>query len=393
MMNVAILASSLIAAATLYIAPFARTRLWQATITPLASIIGSGFLIVGPILIIAFGGWAPIAMAVLCLIAWVFGSAIRFNIKCRDQSTASVRALDGLSEWALAFAYVISVAYYLNLFGSFALSLTSFGTEYHVKALTTAVYLLILFVGMTRGLAGLESMEKAAVGLKLAIISGLIVGLALYFGQTAQDGELTFRQVSTNGWAEITLLLGLIVTVQGFETSRYLGESYTPKEQVSSMRLAQILSSAIYLMYILLLTYVFAPDSLATDETAIIEMMQIVAPVLPFALIVAALAAQFSAAVADMNGAGGLVNELSRKRIPTRFGYAVLVCAGVGITWTADVFEIISYASRAFAIYYAFQCAIAILNARRTGKARLSVFFLLALATALLAVVFGSSVE
>ena len=35
---------------------------WRATVTPLASIIGSGFLVAGPILAHAVGPWAWLAM-------------------------------------------------------------------------------------------------------------------------------------------------------------------------------------------------------------------------------------------------------------------------------------------------------------------------------------------
>ena len=92
-------------------------------------------------------------------------------------------------------------------------------------------------------------------------------------------------------------------------------------------------------------------------------MMAVVAPILPAMLVAAALSAQFSAAIADTSGAGGLVAELTRKRISQRQAYAVLVAAGITLTWSANVFQIISYASRAFALYYAVQSAIAATHA------------------------------
>ncbi len=87
--------------------------------------------------------------------------------------------------------------------------------------------------------------------------------------------------------------------------------------------------------------------------------MAIVAPVLPLLLIVAAISAQFSAAVADTGGSGGLISELTKGRIPVRTGYVVLVVIGLLLTWAMSVFEIISYASRAFAFYYGLQAFIA----------------------------------
>jgi len=121
-------------------------------------------------------------------------------------------------------------------------------------------------------------------------------------------------------------------------------------------------------------------------------MMSHVAPVLPALLVTAALAAQFSAAVADTAGAGGLVSEQSKGRFSPRFSYVLLVVAGLVLTWALDVFAIIAFASRAFAIYYALQAVIAAYEARKTSH-----FWALGwLCLALLAIsmaVFGRSVE
>jgi hypothetical protein len=199
----------------------------------------------------------------------------------------------------------------------------------------------------------------------------------------------------------VTLAFGLIVTVQGFETARYLGDDYDRPTRERAMRWAQILSSVIYLLYIVLIAYVFAPGAVENDETAIIGMMRQVAPVLPFLLVAAALAAQFSAAVADTSGAGGLMTEVTRGKLSPRRAYLILVLAGLALTWVADIYQIISYASRAFALYYALQAAIACRWAwRHLGRADsrwqghwrpLSYAALSALGVAI--VIFGRSLE
>ncbi|MGC9420266.1 MAG: hypothetical protein ACP5EN_14990, partial [Rhodovulum sp.] len=163
---------------------------------------------------------------------------------------------------------------------------------------------------------------------------------------------------------------GLIVTVQGFETSRYLGDEYEAGTRIRTMRAAQLVSAAIYPVYVTLLVVSFAPVEGKITETAIIDVTRAVSPVLPVVLIGAALAAQFSASVADTTGAGGLVAERSGGRIGNRVAYAALGAVGIALTWTADVFSIIAYASRAFAAYYAVESAIAALAARREGDAR-----------------------
>ncbi|GHF33801.1 hypothetical protein [Seohaeicola zhoushanensis] len=354
-------------------------RLWRAAITPLASIIGSGFLVLGPILDASYGWQAPLVMAALCLGAWAFGAAIRANIAhraAREEATPTEVALENAASWVLSFAYVISVAYYLNLFGAFGVRLTPFDSPLNARLLTTAAYAVILAVGWTRGFGALERMEQVSVGLKLAIIAGLLVGLCGYFVTTAEHGALIVKPPQLGGWAAVTLAFGLIVTVQGFETSRYLGRTYAPEMRIRSMKLAQIVASAIYMVYIVLLTYTVDTAGTELTETAIISMMEVVAPVLPLLLVVAALSAQFSAAVADTGGAGGLVNELTHGRLTARQSYAVLVGLGLALTWSLNVFEIISYASRGFALYYAVQSAIAVVGAsgpRRAGFAALAV--------------------
>jgi hypothetical protein len=60
---------------------------------------------------------------------------------------------------------MISVAYYLNLFGAFALSLTPWSDATSARLLTSAVYLVILTVGWTKGFRSLEAMEYASVTL------------------------------------------------------------------------------------------------------------------------------------------------------------------------------------------------------------------------------------
>lgn len=375
----------------------ARAPLWKATVTPLASIIGSGFLVLGPILVQAYGAWTPLAMALLCLVAYAIGAAIRFNILVRAKDgpeTGAAGHLEGVASWALALAYVISVAYYLNLLGAFAVSLTPWDTQIAARWVSTAVFLLILVTGWTKGFAALERMEQLSVSVKLAIIAGLLVGLGWFFGGKLSDGALIVTPAKLTGGAAVSLLFGLLVTVQGFETTRYLGAEYDAALRIRAMKLAQGLSAAIYMIYVLLMAYVFPVERIETSETAIIDLMAYVAPILPGLLVLAALSAQFSAAVADTSGAGGLVAELTRGRVSVKAGYAILVALGLMITWGLDVFQIISWASKAFAAYYTLQAAIAVVLARREKRPlRQVAFFALVAGLAAAVTLFGVAVE
>lgn len=57
-----------------------KSRTWRATSTPLASIIGSGFLVALPILTQLVGSWAIVPMIALLLGAYLIGGAVRYNI-------------------------------------------------------------------------------------------------------------------------------------------------------------------------------------------------------------------------------------------------------------------------------------------------------------------------
>ncbi|MCJ2184174.1 hypothetical protein MTR62_15955 [Novosphingobium sp. 1949] len=399
--EIALAAAGLGTALLLFWPRLARARLWRATITPLASIIGSGFLILGPILTDRFGTWGIAAMAALCLAGYLFGAAIRYNIvRLDDDAHGGVRetrlsiGLERISSWSLAFAYVISVAYYLNLFGAFAARIFGAPSTLLARAITSGAYALILIAGLTRGFSLLERMEQVTVSIKLIIIAALIGALCVHAGIALDTGALLESGPRMGPLAALQLMFGLIVTVQGFETSRYLGNHYSASERVASMRLSQGIASAIYLAYVLLLAVSFKSGSFALNETAIIDMMRTVSAVLGPLLILAALAAQFSAAVADTNGSGGLVAELTHRRFGMKPTYLVLIGAGLALTWLADVFEIVSYASRAFALYYAIQSALAAIRARdaRASSWRVTGYGALAL-LGLAAAVFGTSVE
>jgi hypothetical protein len=397
-LNTAILAAVVTTLLLLLSPRLQNSRPWLATTTPLASIIGSGFLVLGPILESAYGQFAPAVMAALCIGAYLYGSAIRYNIAYLEAQTNPdslyVRGLEAIASWSLSFAYIISVAYYLNLFGSFGVSLTAVNDPLHAKLLTSAIFVVIVTVGWTRGFKMLEQLEYVSVTAKLAIIAGLLIGLAAFFFAKATDGGLVANAPEQTGWSGIALAFGLIVTVQGFETSRYLGAEYSSEIRIRSMKWAQWTSSAIYMVYILLLAYVFETGELKLTETSIVDMMAVVAPILPALLVAAALAAQFSAAVADTSGSGGLIVELTANRLTARMGYALLTAIGLTLTWSVNIFEIISYASRAFAFYYMLQAALA--AARAWGQAgqigRCVLYSCLAVLGALI-VIFGRPVE
>lgn len=372
MLNVLILAVALAVGGYLALSRrLGKSTSWQATVTPLASIMGSGFLVCAPLLAGVVGNLAVLCMGVLLVLAYLLGGVIRFNIRhfepiATDHGAAQDVAF--LSRIVLAGAYFISVTYYLQLLSAFALNIVGVESIVAARLLTTGLLLLIGGIGIWRGLDALAKVEKYAVSLNLGMIAALLVGLAVYNIQHVMAGTWALPDISsTIDWHDLRILLGLLIVVQGFETSRYLGDSYPAEQRIATMRTAQLLSTVIYLVFLGLATLLFK-NGMGTDVTAIITMCAPVAVVLPILLTIAAIGSQFSAAVADNSGAGGLIEEISHKRLPLRGAYALIMLVTVAITWETDVNAIIAYASRAFALYYMLQCCVALLVARKQGK-------------------------
>lgn len=111
-----------------------RKLLRQARSTPLASIFGSGFLVIVPILNAAVGPYSVLAMAGVCALAYAVGSVIRFNIRhgepMLESGTASARVVkfENTSNLALVLAYAISVCLYIHILASFLLGAFNFNT-------------------------------------------------------------------------------------------------------------------------------------------------------------------------------------------------------------------------------------------------------------------------
>ena len=378
----------------------ASSSSWKATVTPLASIMGSGFLVSAPLLAGAVGVRALLFMAGLLVVAYSVGGAIRFNIRHFEPVEGQrgvVQEVALASRIVLAGAYFISVSYYLQLLAAFALHAVGEDDPRLASTVTTALLITIGGIGMCRGLGGLERVTRYAVSLNLAMIGALLAGLLAYNARLVLSGTWELPSLGAElDLHDVRVVLGLLIVVQGFETSRYLGEEHPPEQRIRTMRAAQLLSATIYLVFIALTTCLFHPG-LGTDVTAIIGLTAPVATVLPILISVAAIGSQFSAAVADTSGAGGLITDLTHGRLSARWGYLLILAVTVALTWETDVNQIISYASRAFALFYTLQCVVALGRVLQTpdlpGRGRQLVQFALSGVLCLAVFLFGLPAE
>ncbi len=270
-----------------------------------------------PLLAVIVGTAAPIAMLAIVVVAYFIGGVIRFNIvhlepalEDRSQTPHSVFVLEKISNFTLSVAYIVSVAFYLRLLSSFVMYNLDAGeqSDFYANLITTAILAFIGVIGFLKGLRSLETLESLSVTLKLVIIAGLLVGLTMFDVQTLGEAtEHGIPSLDVSWFEKLRMLAGILLVVQGSETSRYLGAAYDSQVRVKTMRRAQIISGIIYVAFV----FVALPllphlENTTPNETAIVELAKFVSPWLPFLLIIAAVMGQFSAAVADTVGGGGL---------------------------------------------------------------------------------------
>ncbi len=400
MVPILFFASALAVFVWLSVSRVGRSETWAAVTPPLASIIGSGFLIAAPLLARHFGSYAIIAMGMLLLMAAAFGSAVRHNIahvEARDEVTPHVRGLDHLSEMVLAFAYLVSVGYYLTLLGSFVTKqLLGAPDPELVRWIATALVASIVWLGWSGGLHKVIRLESHVVAFKLAIIIGFLAALGWHaLSLAGANGAAALAPLPGKiEPAGVPVLFGLLIVVQGFETSRYLGEEFSPDTRIRTMRLAQWVAAVIYLVFFALMLPLLPQATEGAGETAIIDVAGAVGAILPLMLTLGAVASQFSAAVADAIGGAGLASEITRRRLRTSQTFPIFGVATVAVLWATDIYGIIALASRAFALYYMLQCLVAAAEVKtREGFSPRAIWFTVLAALAAATVIFGIPAE
>jgi hypothetical protein len=345
-------------------APFAKTTIWRATITPLASIIGSGFLVSAPLLAREFGGYAAPAMALLIVFAGCIGWAIRYNIRVvegllKENTDRKLVSVEKLSHVVLAFAYFVSAAYYLSLLGHFVLQTSGIQSDATAKGIAISLLVVIGALGWTGGAKKVAKIEGFATALNLSVIVGFLVALAVYSGGLISQGQSVLPPPGKFELSSLPVLLGLLIVVQGFETTRFTGDDFDADTRQRAMWIAQLVSGIIYVSFFVLLSPLLNDLATGTGVAAIITVSATVAMMLPFSLTVSAVASQFSASIADSMGNAGLIEQITGNRVDPRHAYPLIAFVGIGIIVSLDVNGVIALASRAFALFYALQCLVA----------------------------------
>ena len=227
--------------------------------TPLASIFGSGFLVVVPVLASAVGPYAIVAMVVVALVAHQVGAIVRHNILCAEpvleaKGKRLTVLAERVSDVALIGAYVISVCLYVHILSAFVLAGFEADTAFNKSLMTSVIIGAITAIGLFGGLAPLEKLERWALYLTLVILAALLAGFAVFdAGQVLGQGFFVLPEwPQRSAWQVATIVAGTLIIVQGFETPRYLGEQFDTETRVRASRWSQYFSLAIYVVFVAL---------------------------------------------------------------------------------------------------------------------------------------------
>lgn len=361
------------------------SRIVPAMSTPLASIFGSGFLVIVPVLASGVGPYAVWAMLAVAFVAFHTGAIVRHNILCAEPVLAAgnkrtTLVLERLSDVALVAAYVVSVCLYIHILSAFVLGAFELDSGFNKSLLTTLVIGLITAIGILGGLRLLERMEQWALYVTILVLALLLVGFAFRdISDFLDTGRVALPALpQRSGWEMVTIVAGTLIVVQGFETPRYLGRRFDTWTRIRASRWSQYLSLAVYVGFVALALPIVPVLNGQYDDNSLLRLAAAVSMLLTMLLVLAAGLSQFSAAVADTLAAAANLEEVSRLRVNQRWGYLLVGGAAMVLSWTGSTFTVIALASRAFALYYLLQCLVA-LSVCRNHRERVR-FFLVALA-------------
>lgn len=332
---------------------------------PLASIFGSGFLVIVPVLASSVGPYSLLAMMVVAFVAFQAGAVVRHNILYVEPVLEAGKnhitlLLERLSSLALVAAYIVSVCLYVHILSSFVLGAFHMDSDFNKSLLTSLVIGVITVIGVMGGLNPLEKLENWALSLTLAILGLLLVGFASYDMSSYLDvGSFTMPVMPERSlWEMVTIVAGTLIVVQGFETTRYLGRQFDTWTRILASRWSQYLSLTVYIVFVALALPVVTVLNGDYSDNSLILLAAEVSALLVTPLILAASLSQFSAAVADTLAAAENMVEMTHNRVNQRLGYLFVGVIAIALAWSGSTFAIITLASRAFAFYYFLQCIV-----------------------------------
>ena len=339
---------------------------YQATVVPLANIMDVGFIIMAPAVVFLAGRAAPLAMLAICLVAIATGSTIAYNIRHYEPLVGTgdpVERVERVGEWSLLAASVVNIAYYTLVLVTLVLWPLDIYTDGQLRLWGTVLLLGLTMIGALGGMDWLNKKGNQTTAFYLAAVVGVVTAFIVFNVQEWLGGRwslpATDSSVSTD---DIRKLIGLFALVQGFEASRYIGVRFAADERVSTMRLAQYISSTVFVALLAAVLILFVEVDVPSDGTGIFVVADKVGDWLPWLVLLAAVGSETSAII---NATSSRSDMLVSAKVPRKVSFAFILIPATAVFLLVDVNEAVALASRVFAVYFAIQSLLAWILARR----------------------------
>ena len=84
----------------------------------------------------------------------------------------------------------------------------------------------------------------------VAIIVGVLAALATYDIQVQSAWFQHEAIQALSHFETVSMLAGMLMVTQGFETTRFMGNNYTPEQRIKASRYAQWIAIFLYVVFI-----------------------------------------------------------------------------------------------------------------------------------------------
>lgn len=358
----------LVIAYLLYRPKVQQSRQYQATVVPLANIMDVGFIIFAPAIVLLVGVFAPLAMLGVSLVAIATGFVIAYNIRNHEplEGTDDVsNVVERVAEWALLAASIVNIAYYtLILMALLLLPLRAFTTGR--QTVGGVLFLVaILAVGFSGGMEWLNRQGDRTTAFNIAAVIGVLVAFLIYNLQEALGGRFGIGDSPTIDVDALRKVIGLFAIVQGFEAARYIGVRFSAERRITGMRVAQGLSTVVFVLLVAAILVLFLPPEEEVTGTAIFVVSDKIGRSMPFLLLLAAIGSQTSAVI---NATSSRSDMLVSNEVPRSLSFVAILAPAILVVIFADVSVAVNIASRVFAFYFLIQVALAMMLARRRAN-------------------------
>lgn len=368
-----------------------KSARYQAMVVPLANIMDVGFLVLSPVMIALVGYAAPLWMLGICLVAIVTGTVIAYNIRNYEPligTSDRTNTVAAWANWSLFGASMVNIAYYTQLLMTLVLLPLGSYTEDRVTLTSVILLIVVIMVGYSGRLPVLNRLGDRTTAFNLAALFAVLAAFLFYNVLEAFSGNWSFPVYEPEIDSDtVRKMVALFAMVQGFEAARYLGSKFSADVRVSTMRTAQIVSSAVFVALIALVLLPFGQFRPPLDATAIFVVSDAVSPYLPWLILLAAVGSQVSAITNATLSRSDLLVEATQQKVPRKFTFPILLVPTIMIVVFTDVTSAVAIASRVFALYFVLQAIIAItISYRKREWGQLAVFTGVALVMGFIAI-------